>query len=280
MHEPARVSVEDLLRVHGDDYVERFTEGRLRADEIRRLGLPWSPELVERSYRTTSGTVEAACAALEHGIAFSLAGGTHHAFHDHGEGFCVFNDTAVAIRRLQADRMVKRAVVVDLDVHQGNGTHAIFEGDPTVFTFSMHGARNYPYALSRRDRAAPSGPARGYGGRVDADVDVPLADGTSDAEYLELLEHHLPRVLAAARADLVMYLAGADPHEGDLLGRMRLTHAGLARRDALVLATCREVGLPVAVTVAGGYGADLSDTVRVHLNTIRLARELVGGVSR
>lgn len=278
MHEPARVSVEDLLRVHGDDYVERFTGGRLRPDEIRRLGLPWSPELVERSYRTTGGTVEAAEAALEHGMAFSLAGGTHHAFHDHGEGFCVFNDAAVAIRRLQHDGSVQRAVVLDLDVHQGNGTHAIFERDPSVFTFSMHGARNYPYALSRRDRAAPSGPATGYGGRIDADVDVALPDGTADAEYLELLEHHLPRVLAAARADIAVYLAGADPHERDLLGRMRLTHAGLARRDALVLAACREIGLPVVVTVAGGYGTDLTDTVRVHMNTIRLAGELLGGL--
>lgn len=280
MLEPARASVEDLLRVHGADYVERFTEGRLRPDEIRRLGLPWSPELVERSYRTAGGTVEAAAAALEDGLALSLAGGTHHAFRDHGEGFCVFNDAAVAIRRLQADGDMERAVVVDLDVHQGNGTHAIFEGDPSVLTFSMHGARNYPYALSSRDRTAPDGAARGYGGRVDADVDVPLADGTTDAEYLELLEHHLPRVLAAARAELVVYLAGADPHERDLLGRMKLTHAGLARRDAFVLTTCREVGLPVVITVAGGYGTDLTDTVRVHLNTIRLAAELARSPSR
>lgn len=274
VHEPERVSVADLRRVHGADYVARFTGGCLRDGEVRRLGLPWSPELVERSYRTTGGTVEAAAAALEHGVAMTLAGGTHHAFPDHGEGFCVFNDAAVAIRRLQAGGLIRRALIVDLDVHQGNGTHAVFADDPTVLTFSMHGARNYPYALSPRDRGAPGGAATGYGGRVDADVDVPLPDGTGDDDYLALLVHHLPRVVAAAGADLVVYLAGADPHVGDRLGRMRLTAAGLARRDSIVLTTCREIGLPVVVTIAGGYGADVRDTVGIHVTTARIARDV------
>jgi acetoin utilization deacetylase AcuC-like enzyme len=265
LREPARVAVEDLLRVHGAGYVDRLTHGTLDAGEVRRIGFPWSPHLVERSYRATGGTCEAAEVALEAGVAMNLAGGTHHAFPDHGEGFCVFNDVAVAIRRLQALGRIRRAAVVDLDVHQGNGTHAIFADDPSVYTFSMHGARNYPYALPRR--------TEGYGGRVDADLDVPLEDGMGDGEYLALLRAHLPVALDAARPDLVVYLAGADPHEGDRLGRLRLTFDGLARRDALVLATCREVGLPVAVTIAGGYGHDVRDTVRVHLNTVRVAGE-------
>lgn len=279
IHEPDRVSLADLRRVHGADYVERFTGGRLNDGEVRRLGLPWSPELVERSYRTTAGTVEAAAAAMDHGVAMNLAGGTHHAFPDHGEGYCVFNDAAVAIRRLQAAGRIERALVVDLDVHQGNGTHAIFADDPTVLTFSMHGARNYPYMLSPRDRRAPDGAAAGFGGRVDADVDVPLPDGTDDDAYLALLAHHLPRVVAAARPDLVVYLAGADPHEGDRLGRMRLTYSGLARRDSLVLTTCREIGLPVVVTIAGGYGHDVLDTVRIHVATARIASSLALGTA-
>ncbi|HEU4630734.1 MAG TPA: histone deacetylase [Gemmatimonadaceae bacterium] len=284
LHEPARVARADLLRVHTADYVARVDGGALTPAEVRRLGLPWSPHLVERSYHSTGGTCEAAEAALALGVAMNLAGGTHHAFAGHGEGFCVFNDVAVAIRRLQALGRIARAAVVDLDVHQGNGTHAIFADDPTVLTFSMHGARNYPYALSRRDGAATAAPGApgdrhapdervngGYGGRVDAHVDVALPDGTSDGAYLDVLRAHLPGVLAAARPDLVVYLAGADPHEGDRLGRMRLTHDGLARRDAYVLATCREVGLPVVVTIAGGYGRDLRDTVRAHVNTARVA---------
>ena len=284
LHDPARAADDDLRLVHAADYVRRVGSGELTAAEERRIGLPWSPGLVERSYRAVGGTVEAAEAALEHGVAMNLAGGTHHAFPAHGEGFCVFNDVAVAARRLQRLGRVRRVVVIDLDVHQGNGTHAVFAGDPSVYTFSMHGGRNYPYALARRGAGGgdePDAPADrdslgGYGGRVDADLDVPLPDGIDDAEYLAVLADALPRALAAAGADLAVYLAGADPHEGDRLGRMRLTFAGLARRDAHVLATCREVGLPVAVTIAGGYGRDIRDTVRVHVNTVRVAREFAG----
>jgi acetoin utilization deacetylase AcuC-like enzyme len=275
LHEPARAAREELLRVHTADYVSRVEHGTLTPAEERRLGLPWSPQLVERSYHSTGGTCVGAVAALALGVTMNLSGGTHHAFAGHGEGFCVFNDAAVAIRRLQALGRIARAAIVDLDVHQGNGTHAIFADDPTVLTFSMHGARNYPYALARRDPATPGerdGHVNGgYGGRVDARVDVPLPDATDDDAYLDVLRAHLPAVLAAARADLVVYLAGADPHEGDRLGRMRLTHEGLARRDAYVLATCREVGLPVVVTIAGGYGRDIHDTVRAHAATARIA---------
>ncbi len=253
IHEPARATREQLLRVHDAEYVDGLIEGRLGEAAMRRIGFPWSPELVERSVRAVGGTCDAASAALEHGVAMNLAGGTHHAFPDHGEGFCVFNDVAIAIRQLQKDGRIARAAIVDLDVHQGNGTHAIFAGDDSVFTFSMHGAKNYPFQ------------------RVPGCVDIELADGTGDDEYLARLDEALPRVLGAARADLVVYLAGADAHAGDRLGRLQLTHDGLARRDFMVLSACREVGLPVCVTIAGGYGRNIDDTVEAHVRTARIA---------
>ena len=253
VHEPAPVARDDLLLVHTPDYVDRFTVGQLTDPEVRRLGFPWSEALVERSYRSVGGTCEAARAALEHGVAMNLAGGTHHAFPDHGEGFCVFNDVAVAIRQLQRAGLVRRAAIVDLDVHQGNGSHAIFAGDDTVFTFSMHGGRNYPFQ------------------KVPGCLDIELSDGTGDDEYLSLLARALPDVLSRAQPDLVVYLAGADAHEGDRLGRLELTFDGLARRDAMVFEYCRDIGLPVVVTIAGGYGQCIDDTIRVHVGTARLA---------
>ncbi|HSA56187.1 MAG TPA: histone deacetylase [Gemmatimonadaceae bacterium] len=255
IREPARASREALLRAHDAGYVESFQAGRLSPGAVRRLGLPWSPALVERAWRAVGGTCEAAEAALSSGIAMNLAGGTHHAFRDRGEGFCVFNDVAVALLALLAAARIRRAAVIDLDVHQGNGTHAIFAHDERVFTFSMHGRRNYPFH------------------RVPGAFDVELEDGTGDAEYLTRLAAALPRVLAQAQPDLVMYLAGADPHEGDRLGRLRLTFDGLARRDAMVLEACREVGIPVAITIAGGYGHEIETTVEAHLRTVRVARD-------
>ena len=253
LHEPARASIDDVRLVHTERYVTALVTGTLGDAEQRRIGLPWSESLVERSLRAVGGTCEAATAALDHGVTMKLAGGTHHAFPDHGEGFCVFNDVAVAIRMLQRDGRIGRAAVIDLDVHQGNGTHAIFAGDETVFTFSMHGGRNFPFH------------------KVAGSLDVELADGTGDDEYLDALASALPRVIVAAAPDLVIYLAGSDPHEGDRLGRLRLTFDGLARRDAMVLDACREVGIPVAITIAGGYGRDINDSVAAHLNTVRIA---------
>ncbi|MBA3890329.1 MAG: histone deacetylase [Gemmatimonadaceae bacterium] len=250
---PRRATRDDLLRVHTAGYVDRFTCGALDAGEVRRLGFPWSERLVERSHRAVGGTMDAADAALAHGIAMNLAGGTHHAFADRGEGFCVFNDVAVAARALQSAGRVSRVAIVDLDVHQGNGTHAIFAGDERVYTFSMHGGRNYPFV------------------KVPGTRDVELADGTGDDEYLAVLERELPLVLAASAPEIVFYLAGADPHEGDRLGRLQLTFDGLARRDAMVIGACREIGLPVVVTIAGGYGRDIADTVQAHVNTARVA---------
>jgi len=257
LHEPERASVDALLLVHSERYVSALVAGELSEAEQRRIGLPWSPALVERSFRAVGGTCEAAAASLDCGVTMNLAGGTHHAFPDHGEGFCVFNDVAVAIRVLQRDGRIRRAAVIDLDVHQGNGTHAIFAGDDSAYTFSMHGGRNYPFH------------------KIAGSLDIELMDGTGDDDYLAALSDALPHVLAAASPDLVLYLAGADTHEGDRLGRLRLTFDGLARRDALVLDACREVGIPVAITIAGGYGRDITATVKVHLTTVRIAGQSV-----
>ncbi len=249
MHDPPRAAREDLLLAHTPGYIDRFSTGTLDAGDMRRIGFPWSPQLVERAYRAVGGTVEATAAALVHGVAMNLAGGTHHAFADHGEGFCVFNDVVVAIRRLQRDGRIDRALVVDLDVHQGNGTNALCATDVRIVTFDMHGRRNYPFA------------------KVPASFEIELEDGAGDDEYLTRLGDALPGILAESRADLVVYLAGADPHEGDRLGRLRLTADGLARRDEMVLELCRSIGVPVAVTIAGGYGHDINDTVAVHTRT-------------
>lgn len=256
LHDPARAPLEDVRLVHEPGYVERLLHGTMPAAEQRTLGFPWSEELVERSFRATGGTLEAAQHALTEGIAMNLAGGTHHAFASHGEGFCVLNDVAITVRALRARGRIVRAAVVDLDVHQGNGTHAIFAGDDDTFTFSMHGRRNYPF--------------RKVAGRLDLE----LEDGTGDAEYLERLATVLPTVMRDSRPDLVLYVAGADPHEGDALGRLRLTVDGLMRRDALVIESARAVGVPVVIALGGGYGSDIADTVRVHLNTARVARDL------
>lgn len=257
VHEPSRATLEELARVHTRDYIDRFTSGELSDAELRQLGFPWSPALVERSYRAVGGTLGAARAALEHGVAINLAGGTHHAFADRGEGFCVFNDVAIAVRALRAERRIDRAAIIDLDVHQGNGTHTIFAGDDVTYTFSMHGGRNYPYH------------------KVAGTLDIELEDGTGDGVYLALLADALPRVLGASEPDFVIYLAGADPHERDRLGRLKLTFDGLERRDAMVLEACREVGIPVAVTIAGGYGRDIRETVGIHVATVRVAGSFV-----
>ena len=253
VHDPERAPRELVELVHTADYVSRFSRGNLDEQEMRAMGFPWSEALVERAFRAVGGTLEASAAALERGVAMNLAGGTHHAFADRGEGFCVFNDVAIAIRALQRDARIVRAVVIDLDVHQGNGTHSIFAGDPTVFTFSMHGGRNYPFR------------------KVAGSLDLELADGTGDDAYLSALERTLPLVIEQSRPDVVFYLAGADPHEGDRLGRLKLTLDGLRRRDQLVLEKAREIGLPVCVTIAGGYGHDIGQTVQVHVNTVEIA---------
>ncbi|HEX8920729.1 MAG TPA: histone deacetylase, partial [Pyrinomonadaceae bacterium] len=239
--------------VHTDDYVTRLRAGTLTPRELRRLGLPWSKALVRRSFLAAGGTLNAARWALLEGIGSNLAGGTHHAFPDRGEGFCVLNDVAIAIQTLRRDGLIKRAAIVDCDVHQGNGTAAIFSGDAQVFTFSMHGAKNYPLFKER------------------STLDIELPDGTEDAEYLETLSKHLPRVFEH-EPDIVFYLGGADPYRGDKLGRLALTIEGLRARDQYVLSECRARNIPVATTMSGGYAAEIGDTVEIHCNTIRAAR--------
>lgn len=257
-----RASDEEILRVHDADYLERLQAGQLTPYEVRRIGLPWSSELVERARRTTGGTVAACRAALQEGIAVNLAGGTHHAFRDHGQGYCLFNDSVIAIRAMQAQGRVRRAVVLDCDVHQGNGTAALAATDPTIFTFSIHNENNFPLFKER------------------SDLDIGLPDGTEDDAYLTALEPGVRSALQRARADLAIYVAGADPYEGDLLGRMRMSKAGLAERDRAVLGLCRESGLPVAAVMAGGYGRNVEDTVAIHLQSVRIAAELAQGWPR
>lgn len=253
LHIPEAAADEQILRAHDADYLERVKTGTLSPAEIRRIGFPWSPLMVERSRRSSGGTIAACRTALEEGIAVNLAGGTHHACRDHGEGYCIFNDSAIAARAMQAEGRVSRIVVLDCDVHQGNGTASILADDPTIFTFSIHGAKNFPFRKSK------------------SDLDIELEDGTGDAVYLDMLEEGVQRAFALSGADLAIYLAGADPFEDDRLGRLKLTKAGLLQRDQLVLDLCRSRGLPVAITMAGGYARNVEDIVDIHLQTIRLA---------
>lgn len=253
--EPQPAAIADVQLVHTEDYVTRLRSGDLTAKEVRRLGLPWSESLVRRSFLATSGTISAAKHALENRVASNLAGGTHHAFPDRGEGFCVLNDVAVAIRVLQKERLAQRFLIVDCDVHQGNGTAFIFENEPDVFTFSMHGAKNYPLF------------------KENSTVDIELPDGTKDAEFLETLSEALPRIFTHA-PDLVFYLGGADPFENDQLGRLKLTFEGLRRRDEMVLRFAAERQTPIVTTMSGGYARDINDTVEIHCNTIRAVKKI------
>ena len=256
---PRPVSDEEILRSHEMSYLRRVVEGTLSQREMRRIGFPWSERMVERSRRASGGTLGACLAALEDGLAANLAGGTHHAYADRGEGYCVFNDSAIAARAVQADGLIERVVVLDTDVHQGNGTAAILRGDPSVFTFSIHGARNFPFR------------------KEASDLDIPLPDGADDEEFLGALEDGLEEALAASKAGLAIYLAGADPYVDDRLGRLSVSKEGLAERDRLVLEACREHGIPVVVTMAGGYARKVEDTVDIHFRSIERAASLVDG---
>jgi acetoin utilization deacetylase AcuC-like enzyme len=254
---PRPVSDEEILRAHERSYLRRVVDGTLAHKEVRRIGFPWSERMVERSRRASGGTLGACLAALEEGFAANLAGGTHHAFADRGEGYCVFNDSAIAARAVRAEGLVERVLVVDTDVHQGNGTAAILHRDPWVFTFSVHGANNFPFL------------------KEESDLDVALPDGADDGVFLEALEAGLARALERSGAELAIYLAGADPYEDDRLGRLRASKEGLAERDNLVLESCRGLGIPVAVTMAGGYARKVEDTVEIHFQSIRRAADLL-----
>lgn len=253
---PRPVTDAEILRAHTPGYLGRILDGSISAKEMRRIGFPWTEKMVERSRRASGGTLGACRAALEDGLAANLAGGTHHAFSDQGEGYCVFNDSVIAARALQAEGLVERVVVLDTDVHQGNGTAAILEDDPSVFTFSIHGDKNFPFR------------------KEESDLDLPLPDGADDDEFLDALEMGLEKALEASGAGLAIYLAGADPFVGDKLGRLSVSKKGLAERDRLVLEACRGRGIPVVATMAGGYAPDIEDTVDIHFQTIQRASEI------
>jgi len=250
---PEPLDRETLDLVHTAEYLNKLESSGLSAAEQRRLGLPWSDALWLRSRLASAGTLLAARAALASGMAGNLAGGTHHAFADHGEGFCVLNDVAVAIAKLRAEGAIERAAIIDLDVHQGNGTAAIFEGTDEVFTFSMHGERNYPAAKMR------------------SDLDVPLQDGVGDAEYLDSLQHHLPTVLERAGADIAFYLAGVDVAAGDRYGKLALSEEGIRSRDFAVIETVRGRGVPLVIVLGGGYAPTRARTAELHAHAFREA---------
>ena len=253
--EPQSAKVEDLRLVHTENYITRLVDGTLTAKEVRKLGLPWSKSLVRRTFLAVSGTINASFHALETGVSSNLAGGTHHAFPDRGEGFCVLNDVAVAVRVLQQAQQAQRFLIIDCDVHQGNGTAFIFKDEEEVFTFSMHGAKNYPLF------------------KEQSNLDIELKDGTGDAEYLETLNEALPRIFLH-NPDLIFYLGGADPFEKDKLGRLNLTKKGLYARDEMVVHYAKEHHVPIVTVMSGGYALDINDTVEIHCNTIRAVKKV------
>lgn len=246
----------ELEQVHCSSYIERVKQCQLTAKETRRIGFPNIPAMYRRAIHSVGGTVCAARAAVADGKSTHLAGGTHHAHYDWGQGFCVFNDVMVASRILQAETGVERILVIDLDTHQGNGTAALAANDPSIFTFSMHGARNFPFK------------------KATSDLDVPLPSGTQDDDYLDALEQSLWRVFMLARADFVFYLSGADPFVGDRFGKLCLTKAGLAQRDQMVCETVRAAGLPMALCMGGGYAKRVEDIVDIYAATVATVKRI------
>ncbi|HUB83838.1 MAG TPA: histone deacetylase [Bryobacteraceae bacterium] len=255
--EPAAAADEDILRVHTPEWVAGLRNGTLSYHEILRLEIPYSRQMVEAFWLAAGGSILTAREAIKRGVGFNVGGGFHHAFPDHGEGFCAINDIAVAIRKLQYDGAIQKAMVVDCDVHHGNGTAAIFAGDPSVFTLSIHQFNNYP------SEKPPSS------------LDIHLADGIGDAEYLHRLGNGYRAALAMFRPDLLVYVAGADPYREDQLGGLSLTFDGLKERDRLVIWTALTHAVPVAIVLAGGYAQSVEDTVTIHANTAEIARDVL-----
>lgn len=257
--EPGRALDEEIALVHTPEYIDKLKHGRFSDAELARMEVPYSAALVEAFWVAAGGTIAACRQALRGSCAVTLCGGFHHAFPDHGEGFCLINDVAVAIRTLQRSDLLRRALTVDCDVHHGNGTAEVFRQDPSVFTLSIHQRDNYPYI------------------KPPSDIDIHLEDRTRDETYLLRLGQGLASALGAFRPDLIVYLAGADPYEQDQLGGLALTMEGLRRRDRLVFETARKAGIPVAVTLAGGYARKLDDTITIHVNTVKAAKEVFVG---
>ena len=255
---PPAATFAELTRAHAPDYVLRVERGELTKQEIRVIGFPWSLEMVERSKRSSGATLAACRTALKDGASANLAGGTHHAFYDRGEGYCVFNDAAIAARTLVAESILERVLIVDCDVHQGNGTASILSNEAHIFTFSIHGANNFPFR------------------KETSDLDIELADGTGDIAYEQALVRGLRQSFATNSPQLVIYLAGADPFEDDKLGKLKLTKAGLKHRDEIVFEYCRARRVPIAIAMAGGYARNIYDTVEIHANTVITARGIYG----
>ena len=251
--EPEYVKEEDLLLVHGKDYVDKLKNGTLSNEDIIRLELPFSKELLRSSLLCCGGTIKAVEIALKDRLGIHLGGGFHHSFPDHGEGFCVFNDIAISIKKFISEGYLEKVLVVDCDLHQGNGTAYIFRGEKRVFTFSMHQENNYPFH------------------KMESDLDIGLPDRTRDKEYMRHLEENIPKIISDFKPELIMYVAGADPYEKDKIGNLALTIEGLKKRDHFIFTQGKNFGIPIAVVLAGGYAVDKEDTVNIHYNTIKEA---------
>jgi acetoin utilization deacetylase AcuC-like enzyme len=250
---PRRVTREEILRVHDAGYVDLLLAGEMTEKEMRRIGFPWSPALIERTLRSAGATLQASFAALNDKMAVCLSGGTHHAFNNHGEGYCLINDCAIAAEAVIDAGKVERVLIIDCDVHQGNGTAAIFSKTPDVYTFSIHGQNNYPYR------------------KEASDLDIAIEDDSEDGEYLTELARGLRKAVKAADAGLAIYLAGADPYRDDRFGRLALSKKGLLDRDHMIYSQCLSAGMPVVTTMAGGYAHRIDDTVDIHFQTVKTA---------
>ncbi len=253
--EPQRVPPELILKVHGKEYYNRLINLSLDKKEIRKIGFPLRQELVDRSHYIIGGTIEGCQYALSHGVGMNIAGGTHHAFKDHGEAFCLLNDQAIAARYLLETKKARKILIVDLDVHQGNGTAALFKQDPNVFTFSMHGAKNYPFKKEK------------------SDLDIGLQNDTQDALFLEILENTLPKLLRKVSPDFIFYLSGVDILASDKLGKLGCTLQGCMQRDRFVFESCNRANIPVQVSMGGGYSKDIDIILEAHKNTFKAAQE-------
>ncbi len=251
--EPAPATYDDALRVHTREYMEKLTRGKLSYEEILILELPYSKELIKSSFLCCGGTILAARVALADGVGIHLGGGFHHAFADHGEGFCVLNDIAVALKKLISEKKVKKALVIDCDLHQGNGTASIFANDKNVFTFSIHQENNYPFYKPK------------------SNMDIGLPDRAKDKEYIDKLEENIPKIISSFRPEIILYVAGADPYEHDKIGNLAVTKRGLLDRDEFIYSQAINYQIPLGVVLAGGYAEKEEDTVDIHFNTIKSA---------
>lgn len=255
---PRPAADEDILLAHSKEYLNKLKNGSLSIEEIFRLELPYSKELVHASYICVDGTIRSCRIALEDGAGIHLGGGFHHAFRDYGEGFCVFNDVAIGIKKMLKEKRITKAMVIDCDLHQGNGTADIFRDDKNVFTFSIHQQNNYPFFKPK------------------SDLDIGLDDYASDKTYLEKLYEHIPKIISDFKPQLILYVAGADPYKSDQIGNLSLTIEGLKKRDEFIFETARNFDVPIAVVLAGGYAANVEDTITIHYNTIKTALDYVG----